>query len=310
MSGRHGGGPCVRRWHRQKVDLLAFQHRGRQCAAIDGARVDIGAETAPLGQARRRVAVHHVERQRSLVRQKLLADPDEVMRVLRLQCDAGADAGVHEKVAADALIGGKAVEEGAVGLGQGGLQHRLQCQGIVKELLLLQPVGAARRVAAEGHPAQHRVGVGMGAQHGVFVVATQAQPTAPLARRHQRLDHAVAVGPAVDIVAQKHLRHRACGRAGAHVLVDQVEEALQRFVHPVDVADGVDALPVGKGGRHRRPALRGRAVRGAGGRGGIGGALIPHVLWLFAPRANCPVPTECRTAAGWTTRRRSSYIRR
>ena len=103
--------PGARTFGLEQGDGVGLEHEAGEPAGPHRPGVDGDAVRVVLDHRHDGVAVHDLEAEVGGRAQERLANPDQVVAILRLERDARADAGVHEQVAADAQRQRAGVEE-------------------------------------------------------------------------------------------------------------------------------------------------------------------------------------------------------
>src|SRR5690606_4174328 len=105
-----------------------FEDQGGQGAAGIGTRIDADAVVAPLRAAADAVAMNDDRAVIGLRVEERLADPQHVLAALSVEGGAGADAGMHEVIAAELVAEREAPEEGQMARRQPALEGALHLQ--------------------------------------------------------------------------------------------------------------------------------------------------------------------------------------
>ena len=204
---------------------------------------------------------HHLADAKIGRRQKGFADPDEISLALIVERHARAHAGMDKGVIAqnqDKLQPKQKLQM----LGRHGRKEALAHRRQVRKIRINAHAIAFQGVlAALADPALALCRLPQKAQEIVFVVAAQKMrgPAGVMRKGDQVFDHAAAVGPAINIVAEEDQMHREADILAADILGDQPHQFGQQIVAPVDVANGVKD---GAAGRGLNPGLILTAVRG------------------------------------------------
>ncbi len=181
--------------------------------------------------------------------QELLANPDQVFRILLLERHARPNAGVDEQIVAKADVELEGFDEVAVRLRHlfGELPRQAPVvvsaeQGATDR----HPVGTQGRVAAvheEGRAELRRLRHKTG-QQGVVIAAQAQRPAIRGGELYQAVDDGRRIGAAVGVVADVDdamVGDRPGGQVGGDLAVDLG----QHGVAAMDIADGVEAHAVG-----------------------------------------------------------------
>ena len=228
--------------------VISVKHDRNNGAPQGSASIDIDAVAIMRGCANRRVPVHDQRLVVIAMPVELLPDPDQIVLVLLVQRNAGANARMNEDHPVFAMPERKGRNKLAVRVRHKGSRLREKRRGILRNVTP-QPIGGKRRLpshaGAQPEPgilnpfrgigvAQQKLGetpVVIAAEHDPVLAAHDAVD--------QELDDAPRIRPAIHEVADMH---DSPGRASGPrtVLGDQGMRRLQVVEMSVDVPDRIN----------------------------------------------------------------------
>lgn len=170
------------------------------------------------------------------------ANPAQIVKPLRIEGLARADAGMDEKIIAyrDDIL--ETADEFEVGLGHGAAHQPLRFLGVgISERLRVERIGQQRVAPAEAQEMRQEIEPGEAVQEHFLVIAgDDAQLAAPLQGACGG-DHARAVRSAIHQVSQQD--DGSVGAAPRRIVaLDRRDQSLEQVQAAVDVADRIDAL--------------------------------------------------------------------
>lgn len=232
---------------RQQPDVVPFQDGASKSPGQESTGIDIDPVAENFWIARRAVAMHHDFSKILVAREKLVADPQQVVLTLLQKRDAGSYAGVAQKIAADRQRGSERAEKLGVGI------RKRRAKGRRRRLIIsashqrsdIYAVGVQRLEAAETAPIIGNRWVHEKTVEYGFVVALQRYKPRRKGIARQTLDDPLRGWAAVNIIAQRHGK-AICDRSGFQIASDHFDHPIEEIRSSVDVPDNIEPIERGR----------------------------------------------------------------
>ncbi len=171
--------------------------------------------------------------------EKLVADPDQVVEILLLDRDVGADAGMYEEEVSASEMVAQTLQEKLVSAGEGSDKAPVQVDLGLGVGAQLDAVGSKGLHAAQLLPMIKVGGIAKEILHQGIVIATQAHCPILNQPDGQYIDDGPGMSASIDIVSQIDFDRVLYGPA-SKVLIDARDDLDQQVGPTVDIADSID----------------------------------------------------------------------